>query len=112
MSQKAAGVGFDWSEPTAVLAKVDEELAELRAEVDDGNAAGCREEIGDLLFTLASLARHLGVDPEGALAATNLKFRRRFAWIETALAAEGRSPAAARMEELEDLWQQAKRAGP
>jgi len=111
MSQKAAGVGFDWSHSTAVLDKVDEELAELRTEIESGTAAGRREEIGDLLFSLANLARHLNIDPEGALAASNLKFRRRFAWIETALATTGRTPAEAEMEELESLWREAKGSG-
>src|SRR6185369_4483712 len=78
LTQKAAGVGFDWPDAGAVLKKVDEETAELRDALAVGNRDAMREEIGDLLFTLANLARKLDLDPEAALAGTNRKFRHRF----------------------------------
>ncbi len=109
MTQKAAGVGFDWPEPGDVLVKVDEEVAELRQAVtEDGGREAVAEEIGDLLFTAVNLARKLEVDPEAALAATNRKFRQRFAYIETALAADGRSVNDATLEEMDRLWEEAK----
>lgn len=109
MTQKAAGIGFDWPEPEAVLAKLDEELAELAAARSQPESSeAVREEIGDILFTAANLARKLGVDPEHALARANLKFRRRFAAMERALAAAGRSVDAASPEELNRLWEDAK----
>jgi MazG family protein len=107
MTQKAAGVGFDWSSPAAVLEKVDEELVELREALDQGRER-TREEIGDLLFTIANLARHLDLDPEAALAGANLKFRRRFEHMERALRERGGSLADCDPEELERLWLQAK----
>jgi ATP diphosphatase len=113
MSQKAAGVGFDWPDASAVLEKVDEELAELRGALAGGDqAAGAAvaEELGDLLFTVANLARKLEVDPEAALARANLKFRRRFARLEAELAARGRRLGEATLAELEELWAIAKAA--
>lgn len=112
LTQKAAGVGFDWPDAAAVLAKVDEEIGELRAAL--AGAAGvdreaAAEEVGDLLFTLANLARKLEIDPEAALAACNLKFRRRFAAIETALAERGKTAADATLAEMDELWDEAKR---
>lgn len=127
VTQKAAGVGFDWREAGEVVAKLDEEIAELKelltpappepaeaaaAEASSGAPAELRqrrtEEIGDLLFTVANLARHLEIDPEGALAAANLKFRRRFAAVEAGLARSGRNVAEATIEEMEAEWQSAK----
>lgn len=120
LTQKAAGVGFDWREPGEVVAKLDEEIVELKellAGPDDAaqiDAAALKqrrtEEVGDLLFTVANLARHLEIDPEGALAAANLKFRRRFAAVEAGLAGAGRNIAEATLEEMEEQWQAAKRA--
>lgn len=120
LTQKAAGVGFDWREPGEVVAKLDEEIVELKellAAPDDAvqiDAAALKqrrtEELGDLLFTVANLARHLEIDPEGALAAANLKFRRRFAAVEAGLAGAGRNIAEATLEEMEEQWQAAKRA--
>jgi nucleoside triphosphate diphosphatase len=107
MTQKAAGVGFDWPDAAAVLAKLDEERAELASALDEGDAA-VREELGDLLFTVANLARKLGVDPEAALAAANAKFRRRFAHVETRLAERGRRPDESTLEEMDALWNEAK----
>ena len=118
LTQKAAGVGFDWREPGEVVAKLDEEIAELKelltaqgadAQVDPAALRQRRsEEIGDLLFTVANLARHLEIDPEGALAAANLKFRRRFAAVEAGLAASGKNVAEATLDEMEAQWQAAK----
>lgn len=120
LTQKAAGVGFDWREAGEVVVKLDEEIAELKelltAETAEPAAAAAdlrqrrTEEIGDLLFTVANLARHLEIDPEGALAAANLKFRRRFAAVEAGLAASGRNVAEASLDEMEAEWQAAKRA--
>jgi nucleoside triphosphate diphosphatase len=108
LTQKASGVGFDWPDSAAVLAKVDEELAEVREALAQGDKAAVREEVGDLLFTVANLARKLDVDPEAALAGTNLKFRRRFAKIEDGLAARGKTAAEATLEEMDELWEAAK----
>lgn len=108
MTQKAAGLGFDWSSTGDVVAKLDEELAELRVALDSEGPDRVRDEIGDLIFTVANLARHLGVDPEAALAGTNLKFRRRFAHMEKALAARGDRMPDTPIDALEELWEQAK----
>jgi ATP diphosphatase len=109
LTQKAAGVGFDWPDAAAVLAKVEEEIAELQLARQHGDAAALREEVGDLLFTLANLARKLDLDPEAALAAANGKFRRRFARIEQGLAARGQALGEATLEEMDALWNEAKR---
>ena len=106
---RTANVGFDWSEPGAVIDKVDEELAELRQAVESADPAHIEEELGDLLFTVANLARKLRVDPESALRAANGKFTRRFRAIEQRLAARGRSLHDATPEELEREWQAVKR---
>jgi nucleoside triphosphate diphosphatase len=108
LTQKAAGVGFDWPDAGAVLAKVEEETGELRGALAAGDRGGVREEVGDLLFTLANLARKLDVDPEAALAATNRKFRRRFDRVEQGLAAQGKTAADATLEEMDALWEAAK----
>ncbi len=110
LQRRAARAGFDWPDAAPVLAKIEEELAELRAEL----AAAAplprlSDELGDLLFAVVNLARHLEVDAEAALRQTNTKFERRFRAIETALAAAGRKPEEASLDELETLWQQAKR---
>ncbi len=108
LTQKAAGVGFDWPDAAAVLDKADEEIAELRQALAGGRAAEVREELGDLLFTLANLARKLDVDPEAALAGTNRKFRHRFGAVEQGLAARGKTAAEATLEEMDELWEEAK----
>ncbi|MFZ1963237.1 MAG: nucleoside triphosphate pyrophosphohydrolase [Roseiarcus sp.] len=109
LQQKAGKVGFDWSDARAVIAKLREETDEIEAEIDAGEQAKAAEEVGDLLFAVANLARHLEVDPEGALRGANAKFERRFAHIEARLAAEGRAPAGASLDEMEALWNEAKR---
>lgn len=112
MAQKAAGVGFDWIRASEVLDKIEEEIAELRAALSEsaGESAAddVREEIGDLLFTVANLARKLDHDPEAALAAANRKFRRRFARMEADLAHRQRSLGAASADEMEASWQRVK----
>ncbi|MDX1643349.1 MAG: nucleoside triphosphate pyrophosphohydrolase [Thermoanaerobaculia bacterium] len=111
LSQKAAGVGFDWPGVGGVLDKIEEEIEELRQQLEATDAAprdDLAEELGDLLFALANLGRHLGIDPEGALARTNRKFRRRFRFIEESLATEGRRLEEADLEEMEHLWNAAK----
>lgn len=111
LQKRAATVGFDWPDTGPVIAKIEEELAELKAEMADGAAASrLRDEAGDLLFACANLARHLGIDPEAALRQCNAKFERRFGHVETTLAEDGRSPAEADLDEMEALWQQAKAA--
>ncbi len=106
--EKAAKVGFDWPKIDDVLAKVREELAEVAAAQTGAHRA---EEIGDLLFVLVNLARWLNVEPETALREANAKFYRRFRYIEDGLAAQGRTPAESNLEEMDALWNAAKRAG-
>ncbi|MFK8251238.1 nucleoside triphosphate pyrophosphohydrolase [Ancylobacter terrae] len=110
LQQKAARVGFDWASAGPVIAKIREEIAEVEAEIASGDRHAAQAEIGDLLFAVANLARHLDVDPEAALRGTNAKFERRFAAIEDALAAEGRVAGQASLDEMEALWQAAKSA--
>jgi ATP diphosphatase len=108
LQQKAGTVGFDWNDPRAVIAKLKEEIGEIEAEIGGGTPERIEDEVGDLLFAAVNLARHLNVDPDQALRRTNAKFTRRFGAIETALAAEGRTPAEASLDEMEALWQRAK----
>jgi MazG family protein len=108
LGRRAAGVGFDWSRAAAVLAKVDEECAELKQALAEGCGPAVEEELGDLLFSLAQFARHAGVDPETALRSANAKFERRFRRMEAWLAAEDRAVRDATVEELERLWAKAK----
>jgi ATP diphosphatase len=106
---KASTVGFDWSDARLVLAKLREELDEIEEALEGGRPEAVRDEVGDMLFAVANLARHLDVDPEAALAGTNAKFERRFAAIEQGLAERGRTPAEASLDEMEELWVAAKR---
>lgn len=108
LGQRAAKAGFDWPDVEGPLAKVDEELAELRAAMASGDLKAAEDELGDVLFAAVNVARHLGIHPEAALAGTNDRFVHRYAEIEAALAARGRSAADASIDELERLWQQAK----
>ncbi len=108
LTQKAAGVGFDWPDAASVLDKAEEEIGELREALAQGRQEEVKEEMGDLLFTLANLARKLDVDPEAALAGTNRKFRHRFAAVEEGLAAKGKTAAEATLEEMDELWEAAK----
>ena len=130
LSSRAAHVGFDWPEIAGLFAKLEEEAEELREElkaipakpapVGRGIAgsgkpqappelrARLEDEVGDLFFVLVNIARYLSLDPESALKKTNRKFKRRFQWMEERLRASGRGPEQASMDELEQLWQQAK----
>jgi len=109
LQEKAGKVGFDWNDPRAVLAKLREEIDEVEAELDANVAERVAGEVGDLLFAVANLARHLRVDPEAALRGANAKFERRFAHIETRLGEAGRAPVEATLDEMEALWEEAKR---
>ena len=110
LQAKAGKVGFDWNDARAVLAKIREEADEIEQEIARGRQDEAAAEVGDLLFAVVNLARHLGVDPEAALRATNAKFERRFAAIERALAARGKSPKDATLAEMDALWDEAKAA--
>ena len=111
LQEKAGKVGFDWRDPRAVLAKIREEIDEVEAELDAGREDLAQAELGDVLFALANLARHLKADPEAALRGTNAKFERRFAYVEAALAARGVKPAEASLAEMDALWNEAKTQG-
>jgi ATP diphosphatase len=110
LQQKGGKVGFDWNDPMAVLAKIREEADEIEADLVAGKRAAAAAEVGDLLFAVVNLARHLDADPEAVLRATNQKFERRFAFIERALAAHGKSPAESTVAEMDALWNEAKAA--
>jgi ATP diphosphatase len=112
LQRKASTVGFDWNDPRAVLQKIREEADEIEAALDRNDKQEIAEETGDLMFALVNLARHVDADPETALRATNAKFERRFAYIERALAAQGRSLEDASLEEMDALWNAAKRDEP
>jgi len=110
LSKRAARVGFVWPSAREVLAKLHEEVAELEAEVAGGDVERVRDELGDVLFVCANLARELDIDPETALRGTNAKFVRRFRYIEAELAARGSSPEASNLAEMDALWDAAKAA--
>lgn len=110
LQQKAGRVGFDWNDPRAVLAKIREEADEIEAALDAKDSVEAGREVGDLLFAVVNLARHLDADPEDVLRGTNRKFERRFASIENALARRGRGPQDASLDEMEALWIAAKSA--
>ncbi len=108
LQSKASTVGCDWNDPGAVLAKIREETEEIEAALAEGDSVGARAEIGDLLFAIANLARHLDGDPESAIRQTNAKFESRFAFIEAELARQDRTPAQATLAEMDALWDAAK----
>ena len=108
LQKRAARVGFDWPDKLQILDKIEEEIAELRAELEDGRQDRIEDELGDLMFALVNLARRVNTDPESALRHTNGKFERRFRFLEAALTAQGKDPAATSLDEMEALWQQAK----
>ncbi len=110
LTKRAARVGFDWPSTDEVFDKLHEEVAELRAEIASGDLDKAREEMGDLLFVVANLARKLGVEPEDALRGTNAKFVRRFGFIEAELARDGRTPDQSDLAEMDGLWDAAKKA--
>jgi ATP diphosphatase len=110
LQKRAARVGFDWPDIAQVLDKITEEARELTEARATLSQAEITEELGDLLFVMANLARHLDVDPEAALRAANTKFTRRFRAIETALAAQGKRPEDSDLAEMDALWNTAKAA--
>jgi ATP diphosphatase len=110
LQKRAASVGFDWDSAPKVVEKIAEEAQEIvEAQAANTGPEKLEEELGDLLFAVANLARHLKVDPESALRAANAKFIRRFKVIERELAKQGKAPADATLDEMETLWQAAKR---
>jgi MazG family protein len=108
LQDKAAKIGFDWPDVAFVFAKLKEEIGELEAEIAEGRRGAAAEEFGDVLFVVANLARHLQLDPEGALRAANQKFTRRFHHIEQRLREDGRPPENVTLEELDAWWDEAK----
>ena len=108
LQRKAGSVGFDWNDPRAVLKKIHEEADEIEAALDSADSDELAAETGDLLFAVVNLARHVGANPEMALRGANAKFERRFAYIERALAAKGREPKDAPLDEMDALWNEAK----
>ncbi|MDD3288293.1 MAG: nucleoside triphosphate pyrophosphohydrolase [Alphaproteobacteria bacterium] len=111
LQQRAAGVGFDWSDINDVIAKIHEETAELEAEIKSENAKPDRieDELGDLMFAVINMARHAGINPEKALRSTNRKFERRFRGIEDSLSTQGRNIKEAGLDEMERLWNEVKK---
>jgi len=110
LTKRAARVGFDWPSTDEVFDKLHEEVAELRVEIAAGDLDKARDEMGDLLFVVANLARKLGVEPEDALRGANAKFARRFGFIEAELAKDGRTPDQSDLAEMDGLWDAAKAA--
>jgi ATP diphosphatase len=111
ISARAAAVGFDWQQATDVLAKIEEEVAEVRHEIEvgaTGQLSRAEDEMGDLLFAIANLSRKLGIEPEAALRRANEKFTTRFDAVEQALLARGRSLTDATLDEMEAEWQRVK----
>jgi MazG family protein len=114
LSTKAARVGFDWQNLEDIFDKLHEEIDELRVAIKEHKASAeagqpqIREELGDVLFAVTNIARHLKVEPEAALKVTNRKFRKRFRYIEKALSEQGRTLDSATLDEMETLWQEAK----
>ena len=111
LTARAARVGFDWPDAASVLDKLDEEIAELRAELPAADPARLADELGDLLFVLTNLARKLSLDPEECLRGANRKFMRRFNAMESASDREGKTLSDMTLDEMEALWQAAKRSG-
>ena len=108
LGKRASSVGFDWPDVDGVLAKVEEEIKELRDARRSGSREEAQAELGDLLFSIVNLGRHLGADPETALRTTNAKFERRFRYVESELRKLGKRPQEATLEEMDSLWNQAK----
>ncbi len=108
LQQAAASVGFDWSDIEGIISKIHEEADEVAAELADADPIRLHDEVGDLLFAITNLARHLKVDPQKALTLTNQKFRQRFAFIESQLRAQGKTLEASSLAEMDRLWEAAK----
>ncbi|MBI2992261.1 MAG: hypothetical protein HYY47_09055 [Deltaproteobacteria bacterium] len=109
VTEQASGCGFDWPTVEPVWDKIEEELRELKAAVASGGKGRAREEMGDLLFSLVNLSRFLGVEAEAALGEGVDRFLKRFSHIETRLRQRGKSPAESSLEEMDALWEEAKR---
>jgi MazG family protein len=109
LSKRAAKAGFEWAQPEDVADKIQEEARELLLASESRDAVHIEDEVGDLLFMLVNLARRLKVSPELALKRANRKFRHRFGFVEQRLRERGTTPAASSLDEMEALWQQAKR---
>jgi MazG family protein len=108
LTKKAAKTGFDWENPPQIFDKIEEEIGELKSAIANGGAENAEEEIGDLLFVVLNLARHLDVEPETALKRTNRKFRQRFRFIEDELRRRNKTPEDASLAEMDALWNKAK----
>ena len=108
LQERAAKVGFDWSAPEPILDKIEEEIDELRVALREGDRGKVSDELGDLIFAVVNIGRHVKTDPEQALRGTNTKFRRRFSHIEHVLDQEGETLEAASLERMEEIWQAAK----
>ncbi len=108
LQERAAKVGFDWSEAAAILDKVEEEIGELREALAEGRPEKVADELGDLIFALVNIGRHVGAEPEMALRGTNTKFRRRFRHIEVEVKKSGEELQAVSLDRMEALWQAAK----
>lgn len=111
LQHTAAKVGFDWSEVSSVFSKIREELDELEEAIAEQDQRHIEEELGDMLFVMANLARHLNIDPENALSGTNSKFYRRFGRIEELLHEQGKKLQECNLEQLDKYWEQAKQEG-
>jgi ATP diphosphatase len=109
LQEQAAKVGFDWAEAAPILDKIEEEIAELREALAARQPDKVKDELGDLIFALVNIGRHVGAEPEQALRGTNSKFRRRFRYIETSLERNGEALQTAGLERMEALWQEAKK---
>ena len=110
LTEKAARVGFDWRHTEDVFSKIEEEIGELREAISSGDEANVHDEIGDLLFTIANIARKLNVNAEEALQSTNRKFRRRFESMEASVREGGRNLDQLSLEQMDALWDEAKAA--
>ena len=111
LGKRVANVGFEWPEIDSVFEKINEEIQELRSELEANEISqeSIEEELGDILLAVATLARHVHVDPELALRRANAKFERRFRFVEESLAEDGNSPGTVSLQKLEKLWQEAKK---
>ena len=108
IQDKVKSVGFDWEEKSQIWEKVNEELSELKKEVETGDVMGMESEFGDLIFSVINAARLYGIDPETALEKTNKKFIKRFNWLEKETRAMGKSLKEMTLEEMNKIWESAK----
>ena len=111
LQEKAAGQGFDWQDIDPVIVKIKEEIAELEEALQQGDAKSIYHELGDMLFTLVNLSRHLDIEAEMSLRSANRRFEQRFKWIERELVGRGLKVTEVNLEELDTLWELAKKSG-